>query len=326
MPADSAEPQTAAAMADYYGRLERANLAPLWESLAALAPPQPRPQARPFKWAYGDVRAHLLEAGRRISAEQAERRVMVLANPTAAARLQANDTLYAGLQLILPGETARPHRHTQAALRFVLEGEGAHTTVNGQRVQMHPGDFIITPAWSWHEHGGGDEPVIWLDGLDVGLVSFLHAEFREEPDEPPPQGEEGTVAWPYAEARAELERRRAAGELDLWHGVRLDYRHPDGRPAMATLGASLTLLPGGFSGRPYKSTDGAVAVLVEGRVEAQAGGETFALRPGDILALPGWTPYRFKALQESVMFSFCDQPAHQALGLWREWRSEAEAG
>jgi gentisate 1,2-dioxygenase len=324
MPADSAEP--AAAMAEYYARLERAHLAPLWESLAALAPPEPRALSRPFKWAFGEVRAHLLEAGERISAEKAERRVVVLANPALPGKLQANDTLYAGLQLILPGEIAPPHRHTQAALRFVLEGQGAYTAVDGERVVMHPGDFIITPAWSWHEHGGGEEPVIWLDGLDVGLVAFLHSEFREEPRGQPMAASGDAPSrfnWPYGEARTELERMRAAGEVDPWRGVRLDYRHADGRPAMATLGASLTLLPKDFANRPYKSTDGALAVLVEGRVEAEAGGETFALGPGDALALPGWTPHRFHALEESVLFAFCDQPTHQALGLWREWRGEA---
>jgi gentisate 1,2-dioxygenase len=322
MSPDAAEPIDA--MADYYRRLERAHLAPLWESLAALAPPEPKPQARPWKWAFPEVRAQLMEAGERISAEKAERRVVVLANPALPGKLQVNDTLYAGLQLILPGETAKPHRHTQAALRFVLEGEGAYTAVNGQRVDMHTGDFIITPAWSWHEHGGGEGPVIWLDGLDVGLVAFLNAEFREEPGDGAQTHEDegGTFAWPYADARAELERRRATGEIDPWRGVRLEYRHQDGRAAMATLGASLTLLPAGFESRPYKSTDGAVTVLVEGRVEAEAGGETFALRPGDLLALPCWTPYRFKALQESVLFAFSDEPTHRALGLWREQRGE----
>jgi gentisate 1,2-dioxygenase len=274
------------------------------------------------------VREHLLEAGERITAEKAERRVVVLANPSLPGKLQVNDTLYAGLQLILPGEIAPPHRHTQAALRFVMEGEGAYTAVNGERVVMHPGDFIITPAWSWHEHGGGEGPVIWLDGLDVGLVGFLHAEFREEPRGVPAghPGEPPRFAWPYAEARAALERKRAAGEIDPWRGVRLDYRHGDGRPAMTTLGASLTLLPRGFSSRPYKSTDGAAAVLVEGLVEVEAGGETFAFRPGDVLALPGWTAYRFKAVHESVFFAFSDEPTHRALGLWREERSGSDGG
>jgi gentisate 1,2-dioxygenase len=320
MSPDSADPS---GMAEYYQRLERAHLAPLWESLAALAPPEPRPQSKPFKWSYRDVRAHLMEAGERISAEKAERRVMVLANPSLPGKLQVNDTLYAGLQLILPGETAPPHRHTQAALRFVIEGEGAYTAVDGRRAVMRPGDFIITPAWSWHEHGGGPGPVIWLDGLDVGLVGFLHAEFREEPKGAVPSAAQvAPFAWPYAEARAELERMRAAGEVDPWRGVRLDYRHADGRPAMTTLGASLTLLPEGIRTRPYKSTDGAAAVVVEGRLEVAAGGERFELGPGDIVALPGWTAFQMTALEQAVVFAFSDEPAHRALGLWREWRGE----
>jgi gentisate 1,2-dioxygenase len=323
MSPDSAEP--AADMAEYYRRLERANLAPLWESLAALAPSEPKPQARPFKWAYRQVRGDLMEAGRRITAEKAERRVVVLANPTAAEPLQATDTLYAGLQLILPGETAPPHRHTQAALRFVMEGQGAYTAVDGRRVRMAPGDFIITPAWSWHEHGGGPEPVVWLDGLDVPLVAFLRAGFREEPEGDETAGFGArTFAWPYAEARAELESLKASEDIDPWLGLRLDYLHRDGRPAMATLGAGLTLLPRGFTSRPYRSTDSAVMVLVEGRVEAEVGGEHFGLRPGDLLAAPGWMFRRLKALEESVLFAFSDAPAHHALGLWREERAPAQ--
>jgi gentisate 1,2-dioxygenase len=320
---DSAAPKSAA-LADYYRRLDAAQLAPLWESLAALAPREPTPHARPFKWRYGEVREHLMEAGHQVTAAEAERRVLVLANPTAAAPLQATDTLYAGLQLIMPGERAPPHRHTQAALRFVMEGQGAYTAVDGRRAVMRPGDFIITPPWSWHEHGGGEEPVVWLDGLDVPMVAFLRAGFREEPDqlETPAFGAH-TFAWPYDEARAELDRLRANGKPDPWRGWRLEYRHRDGRAAMPTLGASLSLLPLAFRSRPYKSTDSAVVVLVEGHVDVEAGDERFSLDPGDLLALPGWTTHRFFAPQDSVLFAFSDAPVHEALGLWREWRGEA---
>jgi gentisate 1,2-dioxygenase len=312
-----------AGMAGYYQQLEAANLAPLWESLAALSPHEPRPRAAPFKWPYAEVRAHLMQAGRLITAEKAERRVVVLANPGLPGQLAVTDTLYAGLQLILPGEIAPAHRHSQSALRFVVEGEGAYTAVNGERVAMHPGDFIITPAWAWHDHGGGSEPVVWMDGLDVPLVGFLHAEFREEhrqkaQDSTAP--EVSTFAWPYAQARAALEAMKASGEIDPWRGWRLDYLREDGRPAMPTIGASLTLLPKGFAGWPYRSTDGAVMTVVEGRVRAHVGDQTFTLGPKDVAALPGWTPWRLDALEASVVFGFSDRPAHEALGLWREAR------
>src|SRR5205823_4029417 len=108
--------------------------------------------------------------------------------------------------------------------------------------------------WSWHDHGGGSGPVVWLDGLDVPLVGFLHAEFRQEHEAVRQTTAEtaATFAWPYAEARAALGAMQAAGGIDPWQGVRLDYRHADGAPAMPTIGASLSLLPEGFASLPYK--------------------------------------------------------------------------
>ncbi len=323
-PADTAEARNkGAGMTGYYQQLERARLAPLWESLASLSPAEPTAKATPFKWAYDDVRAHLLEAGRLITAEEAERRVVVLANPGLPGRMQATDTLYAGLQLILPGEVAPPHRHSQSALRFVMEGQGAYTAVDGERAYMKPGDFIITPAMTWHEHGGGDEPVIWLDGLDVPLVGFLNAGFREENGAaslpPAPGADAPAFAWPYERSREALEGLKA-GRIDPWRGHVLRYQNPAGGWAMPTLGPTLTLLPKGFATRPRKSVDSAVATLTEGRVRATVGGETFELGPRDLVALPGWTEIRLEALEESVLFAFSDRPVYEALGLWREER------
>ena len=165
----------------YYETLSGHSLAPLWASLARLVPSEPKPAAQAFAWKYADVRPQLMEAGNLISAEEAERRVLVLENPALKGQSRITDTLYAGLQLILPGEVAPAHRHSQSALRFAIEGHGAYTAVNGERVAMEPGDFIITPAWTWHDHGSeSDGPVVWLDGLDVPLVTFLHAGFREQ--------------------------------------------------------------------------------------------------------------------------------------------------
>ena len=323
-PADTAEvPNTGTGMTGYYQQLERARLAPLWESLAGMVPAEPTAKATPFKWAYDEVRTHLLEAGRLITAEEAERRVVVLANPGLPGKLQATDTLYAGLQLILPGEVAPPHRHSQSALRFVMEGSGAYTAIDGERAYMAPGDFIITPAMTWHEHGGGDEPVIWLDGLDVPLVGFLNAGFREDDGAAilAPLGRDGspTFAWPYDRTREALEALKA-GEIDPWRGHMLRYQNPSGDWAMPTLGPTLSLLPKGFATQPRKSVDSAVATLTEGRIRATVGGEIFELGPRDLIALPGWTEVRLEALEESVLFAFSDRPVYEALGLWREER------
>ncbi len=205
----------------------------------------------------------------------------------------------------------------------MVEGEGAYTAVDGERVVMRPGDFIITPAWTWHDHGGGTEPVVWMDGLDVPLVSFLQAGFREEHRQKAQESTApaaSTFAWPYVQARAALEAMRGSDQIDPWQGFRRDYLRPGGGPAMPTIGASLSLLPAGFAGRPYRSTDGAVLTVVEGHVRAHVGDQVFLLGPKDVAALPGWTPWRLDALEESVVFAFSDRPAHEALGLWREQR------
>ena len=344
-PHSAIPPPSKADMSEYYQRLDRARLAPLWETMASLAPYEPAVQAAPHLWAYAETRDYLMEAGRLITAEQAERRVVILANPGLAPRQQVTDTLYAGLQLILPGEVAPAHRHSQSALRFVMEGQGAYTAVDGERTTMRPGDFIITPAWTWHDHGGGEEPVIWMDGLDVPLVGFLHAEFREEhrdkaqtphrpegasaarygsgllPVDSGPTRTSPVFSYPYDRCRAVLERLKAAGEVDPHFGVRLKYANPTtGGWAMPTIGSTLALLPRGFAGLPYKSTDGAVATVVEGRVRANVAGQDYDLGPRDIIALPGWTPWSFEALEKSVVFAFSDRPVHEALGLFREWR------
>src|SRR5439155_1329870 len=137
----------------YYQELESANLAPLWTTLATSMPNEPQPKARPFLWRYGDVRPRLLRAGDLVRPEQANRRVIMLINPGLKEELSASSTLYANLQMVLPGEIAPAHRHSQAALRFIMEGGGGYTAVDGEKTLMYPGDLVLTPSWTWHEYG-----------------------------------------------------------------------------------------------------------------------------------------------------------------------------
>jgi len=157
------------------------NMKPLWERVMRL---KPGTAAQAAIWRWKDTRPLLARACELITARQAERRVLMLENPLLSGTTFATPTLYAGLQAILPGEIAPSHRHTQSALRFIVEGKGAWTAVNGERTTMHPGDFIITPSWTWHDHGNpsveeGGEPVVWLDGLDIPLVAQMDAGFAE---------------------------------------------------------------------------------------------------------------------------------------------------
>ena len=165
----------------FYGAIAQLGLAPLWESLHVLVSRIPQTPALPAIWDYdGVVRPYLMQSGQLITAREAERRVLILENPGLRGKASITHSLYAGLQLILPGEIAPAHRHTQSALRFVIEGRGAYTAVEGERTLMQPGDFVITPSWTWHDHGNEtDEPMVWLDGLDIPLVGFFDASFAE---------------------------------------------------------------------------------------------------------------------------------------------------
>src|SRR5882757_3816177 len=287
----STQPQAATERAAFYRRIDKENLTPLWEVLGALVPPQPTTPCVPALWRYQTVRPHLMEAGRLITAREAERRVLVLENPGLRGASSITHTLYAGFQLILPGEVAPSHRHTQSALRFVVEGTCAYTAVDGERTTMHPGDFIITPSWTFHDHGNpADVPVIWLDGLDIPIVAFVDAGFAERhPQEvqpvTKPEGhalaryganmlplEHATGSrttpifnYPYARSRDALERLRRGGPPDPCHGFKMQYTNPaTGGFAMPTIGAFIQLLPAGFAGASYRATDGTVYCVVEG--------------------------------------------------------------
>src|SRR5215470_19877869 len=168
----------------FYERVSLKHMTPLWLSLAKLVTPEPTSACRPASWSFADIRTAMLEAGDLITAKEAERRVLILENPGLRGQSKITTDLYAGVQLVLPGEVAPAHRHAQSALRFVLEGAGAHTAVNGEKTEMHEGDFVITPPLAWHDHSNeSDRPIFWLDGLDIPIVQFLDASFAEHHDD-----------------------------------------------------------------------------------------------------------------------------------------------
>jgi gentisate 1,2-dioxygenase len=176
---------------------------PLWAQMSRLNPPLPNPKCRPHVWDYEQIRPTLLQAGEIITEKQAERRVLMLVNPARGGKYAENylirsgrlinraeapystDTIYAGLQLVMPNETAPAHRHTAFACRFIIEGEGGFTAVHGRRIQMKRGDVILTPTWNWHDHGkDGSGPMIWLDGLDLPLFTHFPVHFVEHFESP----------------------------------------------------------------------------------------------------------------------------------------------
>lgn len=339
--------QTTDARQAYYQRIDAFGLTPLWESLHALVPKTPSTAIESALWRYAEVRPLLAESGELISAMEAERRVLILENPALRGQSAITQSLYAGLQLILPGEVAPAHRHSQSALRLVLEGETAFTAVDGERIPMTPGDFIITPAHTWHDHGNtGDDAVVWLDGLDIPLVRFFEAGFAEKAEESvqrPTRAEGDSLArygsnlvpldsrrdaaqpsrlchYPYKHTRAAL-ADLARGDADPHYGHALRFNNPEtGHSPMPTIGTFIQLLPAGFETRARRSTDSTIVCCLEGGGTAQIGERTFTFAQNDIFVVPSWSALRLQAGPETVLFSYSDRPVQQALGLWKEER------
>jgi gentisate 1,2-dioxygenase len=293
----------------------------------------------------------MMEAGGLITAKEAERRVLVLENPGFKGQSKITTSLFAGIQMVLPGEIAPAHRHSQSALRFVLEGEGAYTAVDGERTIMREGDFVITPSLTWHDHGNDSgRPMFWLDGLDIPLVQFLDASFADylNTDEQPisrPLGDSparygnnllpfdhkrrSTTSpifnYPYDRTRSSLDALRKSGHGDACHGFKMRYVNPEtGDHAMPTIGAFIQLLPKGLATSRYRATDATVFAVVEGRGRSKVGDRTvLEWGPRDIFVVPSWHTVIHEADEEAVLFSFSDRPVHEKLGLFREDRFNA---
>jgi gentisate 1,2-dioxygenase len=339
-PSSEATADVPSALERFERQLHAHHLAPLWRVLRTLTPREPRTVGVPARWAAARLREQLLAAGALISAAEAERRVLVLENPALAGESRITAGLYAGVQLVLPGETAPSHRHSAAALRFVLEGAGAYTTIGGRRIPMHRGDLVITPSWSYHEHGNsGHQPVMWLDGLDVPIVNALNVAFSEEDtraarpgpqplaksaDSPHPSCEGTDLASVYFPVERTLEALAALCRnepRDAHCGWRLEFTRPGGGAPTPTLGAAMQRLPAGFAGRRMRSTDGSVLAVLSGRGRIDFADRSYPLEPNDIVVVPGWTWHALGADHELTLFSFCDRPLQRHLSLWRDQRA-----
>ena len=335
----------------YSEGLERLALAPLWTALHQLLPAERETRVVPHCWRWAEVRGPLLEAARLVPMEQAERRVLVLRNPGLGGAYAATATLFAGLQVILPGEKAPSHHHTPAALRLIVEGRGAFTTVESVRCDMEPGDLIITPPMRWHDHGHeGTEPVIWLDGLDIPLVRAFEASWASKmrPAATPaiatdssqdeftaagliPRGsrypETGypQIRWPWRTVRAALARMAAAAPLDS--PVSLRYVNPTtGAPPLATMGCEAQWLRPGERTGAERRTASAVFHVIEGHGESRVGDAVLTWEAGDSFVAPPWhwiEHHNASPTSPAALFHFNDEPAVRALGLYQAEASRA---
>ncbi len=329
---------------DYLDDLRQLNLVPLWPSLRGVLPPKvPTRQTQPTHWPFETLKPLLLKAGELTPIEKAERRVLVMANPGhGLEKMQASSAMYLGMQLLLPGEWAPSHRHTPNAVRMIVEGEGAYTTVDGQKCPMSRGDLILTPTGLWHEHGhDGTDPVIWLDVLDLPLMYYMEVSYHVNGDRQtvmPGQGDRqyaraGVVPtqmfertpnaypllrYPWALAKASL--LSIAQDNPALEQVQVTYINPEtGKDAENVLGFyALMLRPGQTLRLPARSP-AQVFHVIEGCVQVSVMRSCFTLAEADTCCAPGYEAVTLKNQatdQPSFVFVADESPLHRKLGVY----------
>ena len=330
----------------FYADLDDYDLKPLWPIAMELMPLEPRPRAVPWLWRWKTLRELAGRAGELVTIERGgDRRVLSLANPGLGGLPYATPTLWGAVQYLNGGEHAGAHRHTPGAIRFVLEGEGVYTTVNGDACDMHPGDLILTPGWTWHDHNSsGDQPMIWFDGLDMPTVNALDAIFFEN--------YEGGMLQPVQSRNRSERRFPGTGLLPAGAGARpgpgysplLAYRRADtdaaldallessggpmvgleftdptsGRPVLPTMACEMHRLLPGERTPPTRRVGSSVLVAYKGAGATVVNGTRFEWGSGDMLSVPSWAVVDHEASEPSDLFAISDAPVLRALGLYRE--------
>ncbi|KAK1777630.1 RmlC-like cupin domain-containing protein [Copromyces sp. CBS 386.78] len=309
-----------------YTDMSMANVSPLWTVLDKMVPPRPNPKAVVTSWPYDAIRPLLMESGKLISAEDAERRVLMLNNPTLGAPY-TTDTLYAGLQLILPGETAPAHRHVAFALRFIVEGSRGFTAVEGQKLVMERGDVILTPSWHWHDHGSeGDGPMVWLDGLDLPVFRFLPVNFAENYAEsryPSAPAGDSNLKIPWSTVATVLD-----ADMDRQAHARYHYTLGDGKHLSKTVSAQAERIAPGATTKPVRETVSLIYHVYEGEgyttlVTPDSDGEQQRVqwKARDTFAIPAWSVVSHTCTSQSrhaYLFAINDRPMVERLGMYRK--------
>jgi gentisate 1,2-dioxygenase len=326
----------------------------LWNLDHAERQADPKTKVKPHLWKWHDIYDSLLQAREKISVARGsvERRVIRLVNPGMPETEMTSHTMLLSFQLIQPGEVAPAHRHTMAAFRFILQGKGAYTNVDGQKMVMEEGDLILTPQWSWHEHAHeGDQPMIWIDGLDVPFVQSLqvisfqpHRQGRlpvSEGIDPVsyygmtrPVGEIETPSMPFLHYRWRdiypSLQRLARGNGNLHDGVALEYVDPvTGNSTLPTLSCWIQMLRPGEQTQAHRHTSTSIYHAFRGSGTTLINGEPFHWKKGDTFIVPLWSWHEHanrSAKEEAILFSMHDLPILKAFGLYREEEQEKSAG
>jgi gentisate 1,2-dioxygenase len=326
----------------FYADLEAVDLQPLWTQTKQLMPPSPAPAAVPWLWQGVTLRALAERARELITIERGgERRVLALANPGLNGAPFATATLWGAIQALGPHESAPAHRHTASAIRFVLDGDGVWTTVDGDACRMEPGDLVLTPAWTFHDHtNGGDSPMLWFDGLDLPLANALDAIFYENHPElsqpvvgfdlseqryargrvpygaPPPSGAHSPLLiYRWAESDAQLTTLLQASDEPM---ASIEFVDPTtGAPALPTITCALHRVAPGGRTRARRKVGSSIFVVYRGTGRSVIGGQSFEWAAGDMFVVPSWYALDHEVGAESDLFEVSDEVVLRALRLFR---------
>lgn len=350
MSAGSSEEE--AKLAGLYEQMERKHMVPLWTQIGDLMPNQPMPQAIPYVWHWKDILPVAEQAGKLVPVGRGgERRAIALANPGLNGNPYITPTLWAAIQYLGGHEVAPEHRHSQNAFRFVVEGEGVWTVVNGDPVAMRRGDLLLTPGWNFHgHHNGTDQPMAWIDGLDIPLVQYIDTGFFEfgidrVTDEASPEVSRserlwahpglrplsaldptvnspiGAYRWEYTDRalreQLKLEDEGQPATVEPGHAA-IRYINPTtGGDVMSTIRAEFHRFRAGSQTRTVREVGSSVYQVFSGRGEFVLNGNTHNVDTGDLVVVPSWTAFQINAETNFDLFAFGDQPLIERLNFHR---------
>ncbi|MGY8635405.1 cupin domain-containing protein [Bradyrhizobium sp. 14AA] len=346
------------ALRKFYEELVPLKAGALWTVANKIEPWFPQSKSVPTIWRYSDIRPAAIKAAELVSTDDAARRVIMLLNPERQDVTATVGWLYSGVQIMLPKEWTTAHSHAAAALRFVMEGKGAYTVVDGERLRVGPRDFLITPSGTWHDHGNDDDtdPVIWQDGLDLPLVNALEANFYAVFDKP---RQTGTVVanpsyltygvsglmpvkrdwkhpfsplsyFPWERTYEALSNYAKVYDGSPWDDIIMEYVNPlNGGSVLPTMGASMQMLRPGVKTKAHRHTGSSIYHVAKGSGYSVINGQRFDWKEKDIFCVPSWAVHEHGNAtdkDDACLFSFNDFPVMQKLGLWREESYEENDG
>jgi gentisate 1,2-dioxygenase len=346
------QPEPSPELEALYRGFEHELLVPLWTEIGDLMPLHPKSKSAPHLWRWQRLKELAAQAGRIVPVGRGgERRAIALANPSLGGKPYATPTLWAAIQYLMPGEDAPEHRHTQHAFRFVVEGEGVWTVVNGDPVRMSRGDFLPQAGWNWHaHHNAATQPMAWIDGLDIPFSYYTESQFFEvgrerisatekttpersrserlwgHPGLRPASQPEATPATPLLAYRwvdtdralteqLALESEGHVATLSPGHAAVRFTNPTSGRDVLPTMRTEMHRVRAGARTLTRREVGSSVFQVFDGAGTVTVGERTWNVERGDLFVVPSWVPFTAQASGTSSLdlFRFGDAPIFEAL-------------